>query len=1285
MKKINSTRYLQSQIVICTIFLCLLGNSSFGQKTVSGYSPGIEAKREQTRVNITPFSKRFSSVKLNEALEYHFPTVENRAGTTLDFRKRKKVGIIRTFPSNIAEFANDYEVEGGKLKVFRITSQSAKALRLKLTEVNLPDGAQLMIYSESNPLNIDGIYTKRGLNNDGVIWSTNQSGEKIIIEFFVPAGTEVKSYFKLAELAHIYEDPLIKNNSAALEDAAGACNLDIPAAWKEASKAVAEIQYFGAGYIYSCSATLVNTTNNSGTPYLLTANHCVNRQTEATSIQTIWFKDSPTVTPVYGPYSPQIVATGMAGDFTLLKFSGALPAGVRFSGWTTDKNTVGTSVTGIHYPQDSYKRISFGKSTSFTCPPEIPAEACGSFQTVKWDQGITEPGSSGSGLFVGAATDPKLTGTLTGGSSSCANPQGEDVYGQFSYYFPDIEYFLTGTGCSYKIDDEVKFAGPSVDEGAISVIVTGNGSCGWTAKSLAPWLTIVAGTSGAGNGTIRYSVEANTGTENRVGYVRIGTHLVAVSQAGSGLTCGNVIETVATGERVFYSRELTSNDCHSIFDAALKADRFKINGKAGQQMRIEVFSDDFEPRVSILTPGGKLMAIDYRRIGFANFITLPTDGVYMIEVSGVNPEDLGKYNLWFYKGCECKFLDRQTTFDSAGGAGEMAFTLPPDCSWRTLSTVPDWLQLTPPSVGSGSGVIKFSVKSEALRNQQRDGIIWLYLDPNQTSNYFQYNVKQAFPCDYTISKARFDVGNLGASYGLLYLFSGNYCPSPEIKSDSSWLKVSNNGSTIEASIGYANLGALPRTAKITAGNATYEIVQPGLGNTCNIDTISFGETVQNKLNSKCPYPQVNGTDNGIYHGSYYAFQGVAGQRIAINFSATDLHKNLYLIAPDGLVLPIQLGQPNYETVRAPGTSSFVLPQSGLYVIAIGSAEADLNRTNFVLTLSAMTGADCSLSLKDNILQTTGKGGNVVANVIQDNGTSCEWDAKSSASWVGSPAPTNSTGNGSVTFSVAPNINGLRIAYLPVAGQHLKLLQEQAQPLGIVSGASYAKQFARGAIASIFGLNLAQSTEPVASLPLPYTLGGTQVQLFRNYPNNLYPIECQLFYASPTQINFLLPEYSVNPDEEFTVYVKRADGYFSVGQLKFSAVAPALFSASSDGRGVAAAVVQRIKGDVQTYDPVVELSGGKFIPHAIDLGGDNEQVYLVLFGTGIRYRTDESNVVANIGGQSLPVQYAGNQNYFAGLDQVNILLPKTLRGKGIIPVSITVDGQITNTLEIKIAP
>ena len=807
-------------------------------------------------------------------------------------------------------------------------------------------------------------------------------------------------------------------------------------------------------------------------------------------------------------------------------------------------------------------------------------------------------------------------------------------------------------------------------------------------KSLTPWLTIISGNNGTTSGTIRYAVEANPGSANRVGFIKVANQLIAITQAGNGTTCNKFTETVATGERVYYSRELTVNDCTSVFNAEIKADRYKINGKAGQQLQIEVFANDFEPRVSLFTSAGKLLATDYRRLGFGGYIVLPIDGAYTIEVSGTQPEDLGIYNLWFYKGCECKFLTRKTDFDGTGGAGEMAFSLPPDCTWKSTAAS-DWITVPQPAAGSGSGVIKFTVKSESLINQQREGIIWLYLDPNRTSNYFQYKIKQIFPCEFTITPSTLRVGNMGGD-GRLSLFGGQFCAPPEIKSDSSWLQVGTSiygGGYFDAAIKYANPGTAPRKAKITVGNAGYEVIQPGIGSACNIVNIALGETAKGTLNRNCALPSPT---NDLYlerfHGSYYAFQGVTGQRIGINYSGAEMGKDLYLIAPDGLNITPDLSTYSNDTLRIPKQSTtFLLPQTGRYVIALGGYEEQESRTNFTLTLDEMKGTDCSLALRESILQPTGKGGNVVATVVQSAGTSCEWQAQSNVSWVTIEAGANGVGNGATTFSLAPNLNGLRYAYIPIASQHLKILQEQAQPLGIVSGASYTKVFARGAIASIFGTNLTMSTEQAAALPLPTTLGGVNVVLYRKGIYSFFPLECVLFYASPTQINFLLPEYSVEAEEEFTVYVKRTDGYTSIGELRFSPVAPALFSATSDGQGVASAVVQRVKGEVQTYEQVAELSGGKVVPRAINLGGGDEQVYLVLFGTGIRYRTNVSNVSANIGGTAFPVEYAGNQYYFSGVDQINILLPKSLRGKGVVPVSIIVDGKVSNTTEIKIAP
>ena len=134
-----------------------------------------------------------------------------------------------------------------------------------------------------------------------------------------------------------------------------------------------------------------------------------------------------------------------------------------------------------------------------------------------------------------------------------------------------------------------------------------------------------------------------------------------------------------------------------------------------------------------------------------------------------------------------------------------------------------------------------------------------------------------------------------------------------------------------------------------------------------------------------------------------------------------------------------------------------------------------------------------------------------------------------------------------------------------------------------------------------------------------------------------------------------------------------------GGVAVAAVGPGLFLFS--GTNVAAAYVTRVKADNSvTYENIytINASGG-VVAAPIDLGPASDQVYLVLFGTGLRGHSSASNsVVAAAGGVNLPVSYAGAQNtLYPGLDQVNVLLPRSLAGKGDIVVHVTVDGQAAN--------
>ncbi len=120
--------------------------------------------------------------------------------------------------------------------------------------------------------------------------------------------------------------------------------------------------------------------------------------------------------------------------------------------------------------------------------------------------------------------------------------------------------------------------------------------------------------------------------------------------------------------------------------------------------------------------------------------------------------------------------------------------------------------------------------------------------------------------------------------------------------------------------------------------------------------------------------------------------------------------------------------------------------------------------------------------------------------------------------------------------------------------------------------------------------------------------------------------------------------------------------------------------------MASATVLRLKGNgAQSYEPVAQYDSGlqRFVAVPIDIGQNTDQVFLVLFGSGIRNRSSLVGVVAQIGGTAAEVLYAGAQGGFAGLDQLNIRVPRSLAGRGEVDVVVLVDGKAANTVRVNI--
>ncbi len=237
-------------------------------------------------------------------------------------------------------------------------------------------------------------------------------------------------------------------------------------------------------------------------------------------------------------------------------------------------------------------------------------------------------------------------------------------------------------------------------------------------------------------------------------------------------------------------------------------------------------------------------------------------------------------------------------------------------------------------------------------------------------------------------------------------------------------------------------------------------------------------------------------------------------------------------------------------------------------------------------------------------------------------------------------------------------------------------------LANVSAASYrGPTLARGAIVAVYGANLSAETASATGLPLPTQLAGTRI-LIRDYSGISRP--APLFFVSPMQINYQMPPgMRLGPT---TVTVAGGNGNISTGTAVVVATAPGLFAANSDGQGIAAAVALRVRADgTQIYEPVTRFDSAqnKFVAIPIDLSNQSDQVFLLLFGTGLRNRSTLANVSAKLNGATVEVSYAGPQGDYEGLDQINLRLPQTLRGRGEVAVELNVDGKPANALRVLI--
>ena len=296
-----------------------------------------------------------------------------------------------------------------------------------------------------------------------------------------------------------------------------------------------------------------------------------------------------------------------------------------------------------------------------------------------------------------------------------------------------------------------------------------------------------------------------------------------------------------------------------------------------------------------------------------------------------------------------------------------------------------------------------------------------------------------------------------------------------------------------------------------------------------------------------------------------------------------------------------------------------------------------------------------------------------AGISPNGANQATWSFK----WKAPSAP-----SGKVTFYAAGNAaNGTGTSssdYIYTTSRSIEPL-----PFGAVSAASFSSVniVTSEMIGALYSIGMASQVELAPSgQPLPTQLGETTLE-FQDSTGKL--TNSPLFFVADSQVNFLVPENT--PTGGATLRVKRKGSVVAQGTVDVQQVSPGIFTASSNGQGVAAALALRVSNSgAQSYEPVARYnqSTSAFEAIPIDVSAASGSVYLVLYGTGIRWRSALGNVNITVRGTSYPALYAGPAGAYYGLDQLNIgPLPASLVGAGEVDIALTVDGKPANTVKI----
>ena len=323
------------------------------------------------------------------------------------------------------------------MHVWRLGFNCPNALNVSfmLSRFVLPKEAQLYVYNAQRTAFLGSFTLENNKAWEGLSLGV-LDGSAMVLEYHESPASHGLGEIEVNQVIHGYRS-LLNHQDAVLAEMterlgpfgnSGACNINVNcpegADWQTEKRSVALIVNGGSAY---CTGALINNTANNGTPYFLTANHCIGTP----NTWVYYFNhESSSCAGTTGPTNQSVsggtlLVQGGGSDFALIELSSAPPLSynVEYAGWDHSGSTPSSAV-GIHHPSGDLKKICFENDA----PYQSSTGGAQVWWIDQWELGVTEPGSSGSPLFD---QNHRIIGQLYGGAAACS---GSSNNGQYDFY-----------------------------------------------------------------------------------------------------------------------------------------------------------------------------------------------------------------------------------------------------------------------------------------------------------------------------------------------------------------------------------------------------------------------------------------------------------------------------------------------------------------------------------------------------------------------------------------------------------------------------------------------------------------------------------------------------------------------------------------------------------------------------------------------------------------------------------------------------------------------------------